>query len=265
MPEITAHAPGTPSWIDLSSPDLGASIAFYGALFGWEAWETGTVEETGGYRMFGLRDQTVAGLGPIMNEGQPPAWSTYVTVEDASATADKVRAAGGRVLVEPMDVMAAGRMAVFMDPEGAAFSIWQPGESIGAGIVNEPGTLAWNELSTRDVDGAERFYGEVFGWGAETSPMPGPNGPVDYTGWQVGGKAVGGALPMPEGVPAEVPPFWLVYFAVEDTDAAVAKAKELGASVVMEPVDIPAGRFAVVVDPQGAVFGVIALAEGAGP
>ncbi len=263
MPEMTAYAPGTPSWIDLASPDPDASVAFYGALFGWEAGEPGPVEQTGGYRMFGLRGQDVAGLGPIQNEGQPPAWSTYVTVEDAGATADRVRAAGGTVLVEPMDVMEAGRMAVFLDPGGAAFSVWQPHGHIGAGLANEPATVVWNELSSRDVDAAKAFYGEVFGWDAETSPVPGPNGEVDYTQWKVGDRVVGGALPMPEAAPAGTPPFWLVYFGVRDTDAAVAKARELGGSVMMEPTDIPVGRFAVLADPQGAAFAVIAMAPDA--
>lgn len=258
MPEVNAHDPGVPSWIDLASPDLDASAAFYRALFGWEVWDTGP--DGGGYRMLGLRDRYVAGLAPKQDERQPTAWSCYVTVADADATAAKVSAAGGSVIVAPFDVMTAGRMAVFADPEGAAFSVWQPMEHPGAQLVNEPGAFTWSELNSRDIDGAKRFYGEVFGWVGDTNPMPGPGGEVAYTSWMLGERAVAGALPMPEQVPEDMPPFWLVYIGVADADAAVATAKGLGARAVMEPVDIPIGRFAVLIDPQGAPFGVIALA-----
>ena len=191
---------------------------------------------------------------PLMQEGQPPAWSTYVSVEDADATAAKVREAGGTVLAEPMDVMELGRMAIFADTTGAVFGIWQPGSFVGAEIVNEANALSWNELNTRDTAAAREFYGAVFGWGFEDMEVENVG---TYTGLQVDGNSVGGMLDITGRVPDEVPPHWLTYFAVEDTDATVAKLKELGGSVNMEPMDIVAGRFAVVSDPFGAVFAVI--------
>ena len=143
----------------------------------------------------------MAGAGPIMMEGQPPAWTSYISVTDADATIAKVKAAGGMVFVEPMDVLDVGRMAVFADPTGAAAAVWQPRRHIGAGLVNEPGALAWNELATRDVPAATAFYAEVFGWEAETADMGG----MEYTTWKLGGNQIGGMMAMPAEVPAEVP------------------------------------------------------------
>jgi predicted enzyme related to lactoylglutathione lyase len=230
---------------------MDGSVAFYGGLFGWEATEPGSVEETGGYRMFELRGRTVAGLGPHQSPG-PPYWTTYVSVADADATVAVARDAGGTVFVEPMDVLDVGRMAIFADPTGAVVAVWQPRSHPGAGIVNEPGSLCWNELSTRDVPGATAFYERVFGWKA--------NAMEGYTEWQVGGESVGGMMQTPDMVPAEVPAHWLVYFAVADTDAAAAKVTELGGTVIVPPTDIPPGRFATMTDPQGAMFAVLTLA-----
>jgi predicted enzyme related to lactoylglutathione lyase len=154
-----------------------------------------------------------------------------------------------------MDVLDVGRMAVFTDPVGAVFSIWQPGTHPGAQLVNEPGTWSWSELVTTDVDASKRFYGDVFGW---TSTTHG-EGVGAYTEWEVQGRSVGGMMLKPPMMPAEVPPHWAVYFSVADTDTAVARVAELGGSVMMPPMDIEPGRFAVVADPTGAVFNVIAL------
>jgi predicted enzyme related to lactoylglutathione lyase len=249
----TEYAPGTPNWVDLGVDDLDAAAAFYGELFGWTCSEPGPVEETGGYRMFLLGDEMVAGLGPKQNPG-PPYWTTYVSVADADATVARAKAAGGTVFLEPMDVLDAGRMAVFADPTGAVLSIWQPGAHPGSGLVNEPNTLCWNELSTRDTAAAIAFYGAVFGWTTRTN-----EGEMPYTEWQLDGQSVGGMMAMPPMVPAEVPPYWLVYFAVDDTEAAVAQVDRLGGSLVAGPMDTPAGRIAVLSDPQGAMFAVITL------
>ncbi|CAN5468529.1 VOC family protein [soil metagenome] len=257
MSEPDAYAPGTPSWVDLGSPDPEASARFYEGLFGWEAVETGTIEETGGYRMFMLGGRHVAGLGPLQGEGQPPMWTTYVSVEDAAATAAKVAEAGGQAMLEPMDVLTAGRMAVFLDSEGAAFAVWQPGDHKGAAVVNEPGSLCWNELATRDLEGARTFYGEVFGWTPETSQMEG----TDYTLWLLDGKNVGGATEMSDQWPEDIPPHWSVSFAVDDTDEAAEKAGSLGGKVSIAPTDISIGRFAVLNGPHGEVFSVIKLAQ----
>jgi uncharacterized protein len=253
---VTEYAPGTPSWVELSSPDTDAAAAFYGELMGWEATEPGPVDETGGYRMFQQGDQRVAGLMGHMQEDQPTVWATYISVADASDTAAKVKDAGGNVIVEPMDVMDIGRMAFFADPTGAAFGIWQPKSFPGADLVNEPNSLCWNEVLTRDAAADEAFYPAVFGW---TAGKPGFEGaPETYTVWEVDGHAVGGMMQMSEPYfPAEVPPHWSVCFAVASCDAIVAKARELGATITYEPMDMPIGRFAGIVDPQGASFSVM--------
>jgi predicted enzyme related to lactoylglutathione lyase len=259
MSEITSYRPGTPSWVDHGSPDLDASIEFYGALFDWDVPESENAEQTGGYRQAMKGDKPVSGMMPLMQEGQPPAWTTYISVEDADATAAAVKAAGGTVLAEPMDVMDLGRMAIFADPAGAVFGIWQPGTFVGAGVVNEHGALSWNELNTRDPEAAKAFYGDVFGWDFEDNDM-GEMG--TYTSLKLGDSPVGGMLNMAgRGVPEEVPAHWQVYFAVDDTDAAVDQAKQGGGSVMVEPIDIPAGRFSILTDPHGASFAVIALSD----
>jgi predicted enzyme related to lactoylglutathione lyase len=259
MSERASYAPGTPSWVDLGTPDVEAAVEFYGGLFGWDIPESENAEQTGGYRQAMLSGKPVAGMMPLMQEGQPPAWSTYVSVADADATAAAVKEAGGNVIAEPMDVMDLGRMAIFVDPTGAAFGIWQAGTFPGAALVNEPGAISWNELNTRDLEAAKAFYGAVFGWTFEDQDM-GEMG--SYTTIKLGEDMVGGMLDMAgRGVPDQIPAHWQVYFAVEDTDATVALAKEKGGSVMVEPIDIPAGRFAIFTDPFGASFAAIALAE----
>jgi predicted enzyme related to lactoylglutathione lyase len=253
MADRERYDSGTPSWVDLGSPDPSKAGHFYGALFGWDIEDQGP--EAGGYCLAKLRGKSVAGLGPQMNPG-PSYWTTYVTVDDADKTAQVIGESGGTVVVPPMDVMDAGRMAVAFDQAGAAFSIWQAGNHIGAQIVNEPGTLSWNELTTRDPEGSKAFYGKVFGWGAETHDM---GGGMAYTEWKLGDASIGGMLVPDPSMPADLPNFWLVYFAVADCDATCAKTTELGGAVHRPPMDIPQGRFAILGDDQGAGFAVIAL------
>lgn len=259
MSERSSYAPGTPCWVDLSSPDLAASIEFYSGLFGWDVPEPENAEQTGGYRLAMLNGKPVAGMMPQMQEGQPVVWSSYVSVADADVAASHVRDGGGTVVVEPMDVLDLGRMAVFLDPSGGAFGVWQPGTFPGAGLVNAPGALSWNELNTRDVAAAEGFYGSIFGWTFTTQDM-GAAG--TYTTIELGGSPVGGILNMTErGVPAEIPTHWQLYFTVEDADATAAKAGQAGGGTMVEPTDIEVGRFAILTDPHGAGFAVIALSE----
>ena len=255
MSERRSYEPGTPSWVDLSSPDPDASAQFYAGLFGWEVRSAGPVEETGGYAMFTLRGKQVAGVGPIMQEGQPPAWSTYVATDDADATAERAASAGASVIVAPMDVVDAGRMAVFAHPAAGVLGVWQAGRHTGAELVDEPGTLNWNELQTRDVDGAKAFGAAVFGWEPDDQEFGG----TTYTVFNVAGTGVAGAMHMPTGVPEGTPAFWLAYFTVADCDESVARAQELGGNVLGPPHELEGvGRFAIVADPHGATFGVIA-------
>lgn len=259
MSERTSYAPGTPCWIDLGTPDQDAAAEFYGGLFGWSVEEDENAEQTGGYRVAMLRGKGIGGVMKLMEEGQPPAWSTYIAVDDVDATVAKAQEAGGSVIAEPMDVLDYGRMAFLADPSGAVLGLWKAGRNIGAGLVNEPGALSWNELNTRDPEAAKAFYGAVFGWDFEDNDM-GEMG--TYTSLKLGEQVVGGMLNMAErGVPEEIPAHWLVYFAVDDTDATIAQAREAGGNVMVEPMDTPAGRLAILTDPFGAALAVIALSE----
>ena len=251
---VPAYAPGVPLWVDLGASNVQDAVHFYGQLFGWDAEDMG--EEAGHYTMLRQTGKMVAAVGPLMNPQQPPAWSTYICTRDAAATAQAVKDGGGQVLMEPMAVMGAGTMAVFSDPSGAVFSVWQPAAHPGAELTNTPNSLCWNELHTRDLPAAKTFYPRVFGWGVQANPIPQGG---EYVEWQVDGRSVAGGTVMGSDFPPQVPPFWLVYFAVADCDATASRAQELGASLVVPPMDIPQGRFAILSDPQGATFGIIRL------
>ena len=251
MPEVKEYEPGTPSWVDLGSPDIEASAAFYGGVFGWTFESAGPVEETGGYGMFTLKGLNVAGIGPQMNADQSPYWTMYVSVADVEATTARVEAHSGTIVVPPMEVFTAGKMAVFIDSGGAPFSAWQPIEHIGAQLVNEPGAFTWAELRTADVGPALGFYERVFNWVANPMDMDG----TPYTLWNLGERPVAGMMADSAGASR-----WDISFAVADCDAAVAKAVELGGSVVAPAADMSVGRFAGLADPHGATFGVIKLA-----
>ena len=254
------YPPGTPSWVELSSPDPDASASFYREVLGWDATEPGA-PETGGYRMFQSGGKSVAGLMGQMQEGQPTAWASYVSVADAEETAQKVQDAGGSVIVAPMDVMDLGRMGVFADPTGAVFGVWQPKAFAGAELVNEPVSLTWNEIHTPDADTDTTFYSSVFGWDAGKPQFEGA--PDTYTVWSLAGHNVCGMMEMVEGMfPPGTPPHWSVCFAVGDADGTVARAREQGATVVAEPMDMPIGRFAAMVDPQGAAFTIMQPSRG---
>lgn len=254
MVEMTDYASGTPSWIDVSTPDMEGTKAFYSRLFGWEAM---TYPEMGGYTNFTMNGKLVCGAVPIQSPDQHPAWGTYISVDDADATAQAVRENGGQVAMPPMDVAALGRMAICQDPTGAFFGLWQPGQHKGAQVVNEPGSFGWNELDTRDMDAAKAFYTKVFPWTAKTDG----EGANAYTEWQLDGRSIAGGMVMGEQFPADVPPNWLTYFVVADSDATVARAHELGGTAIMPGMDTDQGRIAVIADPQGAVFATIQMKQ----
>lgn len=268
MSERESYEHGTPSWIDHSSGDPEAAVAFYTGLFGWEA-ENQMPPEEGKYFICSVRGKSVAAIGAAQAEGAPAAWSTYVTVDSADDMPEKVKGAGGNVVTEPFDVYDFGRMAVFTDPAGAFFCVWQAGTHVGAEIVNEPGALVWNELMTRDVEGAKAFYGTVFGW--RMSEFPSEDAPPYTLLHKPGGdepgmeNVIGGILDLTaDRFPAEIPPHWNAYVAVDDADAAVAKCEQSGGSVVMPAADMPWGRMAVLRDPLGAGFTILKMPEGQG-
>jgi uncharacterized protein len=255
MPEVTVHTPHTPSWVDLASPDVAAATRFYGQLFGWEAQQV-TGPEMGNYTFFKLRGKDVAAVGARMTPEEPIAWHVYIASDNIDQTAEKVRAAGGSVLMGPDDVMDAARIGFFSDPTGAAFGVVQARAHKGMGLVQEPNAFTWAELRTRDIAAAKTFYQQVFGWGAQSTPI-GPGQP-EYTEWKMDGQSVGGAMPMMQPYfPEQVPPHWLLYFQVENTDRSAEQATQLGARVLADPMDFPGGRFAVISDPHGATFGIL--------
>ena len=255
MAEFTSHTPGTFSWPELATTDQKAAVAFYRGLFGWELNDQ-PLEPGETYSMFQMRGKPVAAaynMRPDRQSGAPPHWNAYVTVANVDEAAKKAESLGAKVFAPPFDVMDAGRMAVLQDPTGAVFQVWQPNKHIGAMILNEPGALCWTELSTRDTKAAEAFYTKLFGWSAKHAT----EAPMEYTEFSNQGKTDIGMMPMNEHIPAHVPSYWMQYFQVADADASAAKAKTLGANVMVPPTDIPnVGRFAVIADPQGAVFAV---------
>ncbi len=259
MPEVTSsYAPGTPCWVDLTTSDPQAARAFYGGLFGWE-FEIGP-PESGYYTQARVRGLPVAGLGGQPKPDElPVAWITYLATDGLEETTKRILESGGAITMAPLDIMGEGRMAIAVDPTGAVFGLWQAGRHIGARLLNEPGAVCWNELGTRDLDGAHRFYSDVFGYEWEDVDT-GPDGPP-YATFSVRGRIVGGSYAMGEQLPAETPPSWMVSFAVADADAAVARTQELGGGVTTPAVDSPYGRFAVLRDPQGGAFSVIRLPE----
>ena len=273
MSDRDRYIPGVPCWVDTTQPDPAAAVEFYGGLFGWELEDTMPADAPGNYFMAQIGGKDAAAVSTPMGEAPPQAtWNTYVWVESADETAAKVREAGGTVLAGPFDVMEAGRMAVFADREGAVFSVWQAARHRGAGVVNEAGSLNFNDLNTRDVEAAREFYGAVFGWqvlemdgGFMSWALPGYGqfldeinpGTVERMATMGAPKGfedvVASVVPIPEDQP-EMPPHWGVTFAAEDADAIAAKAKELGGNVLAGPFDAPWVRMAVIADPQGATF-----------
>lgn len=256
--EINKHIPGTFCWVELGTTNQNGAKTFYGELFGWGIHEI-PIGPAGVYTMFQIGGKDVGATYQLMpdqvSQGIPPNWMSYVAVESADETAKAIAAAGGQVVMEPMDVFDSGRMAVVQDSTGAAFAIWQARNHTGVRIKDENNVMCWQELATNDVDAAKAFYAKVFGWNSVTKD----GGPMPYTEIDLNGQQFGGMLKMTAEW-GNIPPHWMVYFAVADCDASAQKAESLGGKVCVPPTDIPnVGRFAVIQDPQGAAFSIIKL------
>ena len=257
MPEFQTHEPGTFCYAELASTDPDASGAFYMELFGWSRNDQ-DLGEFGIYTQFELGGKTVAAQYRMPDEqkdaGVPPNWGQYLSVADVDATAARAAELGGQLVMGPMDVFEHGRMAVLADPAGAVFCLWQAGENIGVALKDDPGTMCWNELLTRDTTAAGEFYGGLFGWRAETMDM-GDMG--EYTTFRAGQDrpAAGMMAIAPDMGPT--PPHWMVYFAVADCRASQEKAAGMEAETLVPPTEIPGmGVFSVLKDPVGSVFGM---------
>jgi predicted enzyme related to lactoylglutathione lyase len=252
MGERTSHPPGTISWTDLSTTDPAGAKEFYAGLFGWE-YDDRPVGDEGTYSMAQLGGRSAAALsGQRPDEAQqgiPPHWNVYVTVEDVDASTAKVTEAGGQVFAGPFDVFDAGRMAVIADPSGAVLCLWQAGTNIGAEVVNAPGALSWADTATTDAPAAQAFYAAVLGWRFETMSEAPPY-------WVIfnGERSQGGMTVPPPGVPSN----WFPYFGVAAIEETLERAEASGGKPFMGPIEVPnGGRFALIQDPQGAAFGVL--------
>ena len=246
-----------PVWVDLATSDAAASREFYAKLFGWTV-EVEPDPQYGGYARAKIDGKDVAGIGPKQSPEAPNAWSIYIGTDDAEALARKVESAGGKVVAEPFPVGDQGTMAAFQDPTGAFISVWQPTRMSGF-QSNAPNTFGWAELNARGIDKAVRFYSNVFGWTPKRSEMG--EGAPPYTEFQLGGESIVGAMEMPATAPAQMPSYWNVYFIVDDVDGSFRKATRAGAREMLAPQDFPGGRFAVLSDPQGAIFGLLKMKQ----
>ena len=259
------------TWADLSSPDPAAASSFYSSMFGWEADDQLDPDGNYIYTMFSLQGKSVAGLGAqppaLAEQGVPPMWNSYISVDNVDTAIEQWTAAGGAVTMPAMDVFTSGRMAFVVDPEGAVVAFWEAGDHVGGGIFNLPGAMTWNELQTRDVDAAREFYGKALGWEFELSGVEGqPYWLITVPGKEQGGVLAedaynGGMFVIGEDFPPDMPAHWGIYFGSADVDGDVARALELGGSVIAPAMDIEAGRFSVLADPQGGIFTVMSAGQ----
>ena len=277
MVERKSYPAGVPCWVDIAHGDVRAAVTFYAGLFDWQISDATPPGSPGRYYVARCGGSAVAGVAPLA-ESAPGAggrWSTYISVDDADAVAGQVRDAGGQVLTPPIDVPSAGRVAVCADPASAVFGVWQARGFGGAELVNAPGAWNWSDLNANDLAGARAFYAAVFGW--ETTPVdlgrgesfmvrrPGYSDFLEQIDPGVRQRHLDAGAPegftdaiawMQPLSPSEREPHWAVTFSVDDTDARAERVARLGGTVLVEPVDVPYSRMAVVRDPQGAVFSI---------
>jgi predicted enzyme related to lactoylglutathione lyase len=278
--ERDGFPPGVPCWVDTLQPNPDAAVAFAGNLFGWEFVDRMPPDVSGSYYIARLRARDVAAIGSQLEDAEPsPTWNTYIWVDSADTVARNVRIAGGTVLVEPLTVLDAGRMAKCADPEGAVFFLWEPGRHRGAQIVNEPNSWDWSDLNTRDLEGARAFYGAVFGWETDTFDsefgrsamvrLPGYADFLERYDPNLRNRHANAGVPpgfsdciawmqplMSDQSSGDVQPHWSVTFSVADTDTVTTRVVDLGGSVLTPPFQAGPVRAAVVSDPQGAVFSI---------
>lgn len=254
--KVIKHFPqGTFSWVDLATSNIESSKQFYSALFGWNSEDYMFPAESGQtgvmYSNQKLGEHNVAGIGPIMDENLPVHWNSYISVDNVDDVVEKVKQNNGTIVMEPMDVMESGRMALIQDPTGAYLSLWQAGNHIGAQHCNVPGSLVWNDLGTHDIEKAKEFYTNVFGWEYNVQS----NGGMDYYMVLNNGRNNAGMFQMPEFM-GDTPSMWSVYFMVEDIDRAKEIIINNGGKVQMEN-DAEVGKMAMIIDNLGAMFWII--------
>ena len=254
----TEFSPGEFCWIDLMAHDLESAAEWYGGLFGWTHHVVESPPGAPPYAFFMSGENAVAGLGQVSDEmkaqGMPPCWNSYIATADCAATEAKARELGATITVPTMEVSGFGKLAFFMDPDGASCALWQDTSTAGPGmLVGEPGGLSWNELMTRDVGKVSEFYSSLVGWEYSTMQM----GDIPYTMIKNNGKDAGGIFPMDGPQFEGVPSHWMVYFEVADCDATADKAQSTDGTVLIPPTEIPVGKFACLKDPQGGAFAVI--------
>ena len=250
--EVINHLEGATCWVDLATSDIDAASAFYADLLGWEIMEGNA--ETGGYRQALLEGRPVAGLMPVMDASMPTMWTQYLKASDEDALAARAVELGATLIVPPMDVMSFGRMAVLLDPTGAGFGLWQPDELAGSGFVREPGSWTWSELLSSDPDASEAFYTSLLGWAKDEGI---PSNGLDYRSFTIGTDPVAGIMARPDGLPDGIPDYWGVYFTVDSVARALEVVSAHGATVAHGPDVIPMGTTLQLIDPTGAVVGLL--------
>ncbi|MBV8170453.1 MAG: VOC family protein [Candidatus Eremiobacteraeota bacterium] len=241
-------------WTDLGCKDAPAAKDFYSGLFGWTSKDY-PMGDGVTYSMMRIGSKAVCAIYQMTPEmvraKQPSAWLPYILVKSADDVAKAAKRAKGKLEVGPLDVMEYGRMAIVTDPGGAQVALWQAGTNPGADLEGKPGAMTWHDLNTPKPRAAGPFYTKVFGWKVEDQKFS----RGAYHLFKLGREGICGMWPEPM---KGLRPSWVTYFRVKDCAKAVAKAKRLGGRALMGTTVVPGiVRFAVLADPQGAVFGVL--------